>query len=155
MANQSKKNDPRFWKKWKESGAVGTIYGPDVGEAYAFFDCNATMAQITQEIPTIRNLVSTPRRLKLYLTERTLSVISPHSLDHELLEIALEALDAKRANIRYVLAARSLPNMTNRQTADELATILNQAYQSPLYQEGEEFRGEIVFEERGRYIFRE
>ena len=28
MANQSKANDPRFWKKWKESGAVGTIHGP-------------------------------------------------------------------------------------------------------------------------------
>jgi hypothetical protein len=23
--NSSKKNDPRYWKKWKESGAVGTI----------------------------------------------------------------------------------------------------------------------------------
>ena len=23
--NQSKKNDPRFWKKWRESGAVGTM----------------------------------------------------------------------------------------------------------------------------------
>jgi hypothetical protein len=25
MVNQSKVNDPRFWKKWRESGAVGTI----------------------------------------------------------------------------------------------------------------------------------
>lgn len=25
MVNQSKINDPRFWAKWKESGAVGTI----------------------------------------------------------------------------------------------------------------------------------
>lgn len=25
MSNQSKVNDPRFWKKWRESGAVGNI----------------------------------------------------------------------------------------------------------------------------------
>ena len=25
MVNQSKKNDPRFWKKWEESGAIGTM----------------------------------------------------------------------------------------------------------------------------------
>ncbi|MCD4759521.1 hypothetical protein K8R33_01385 [archaeon] len=25
MVNQSKANDPRFWKKWRDSGAVGTI----------------------------------------------------------------------------------------------------------------------------------
>ncbi|MGD9276894.1 MAG: hypothetical protein PVJ67_07015 [Candidatus Pacearchaeota archaeon] len=25
MVNQSKVNDPRFWKKWRDSGAVGTI----------------------------------------------------------------------------------------------------------------------------------
>ena len=27
MINQSKRNDPRFWKKWKASGAVGSIDG--------------------------------------------------------------------------------------------------------------------------------
>lgn len=26
MANQSQINDKRFWKKWRESGAVGTIW---------------------------------------------------------------------------------------------------------------------------------
>ena len=25
MVNQSKAKDPRFWKKWRDSGAVGTI----------------------------------------------------------------------------------------------------------------------------------
>jgi hypothetical protein len=29
MTNQSKLNDPRFWKKWRESGAVGTIEEAD------------------------------------------------------------------------------------------------------------------------------
>ncbi len=38
---------------------------------------------------------------------------------------------------------------------DEVASVLNQAYQSPLYQKGEQFRGEVVYKDRGRYIFRE
>ena len=25
MVNQSKKNNPRFWKKWEDSGAIGTV----------------------------------------------------------------------------------------------------------------------------------
>ena len=152
MTNQSKKNDQRFWKKWKESGAIGGINGRDFGEAYAFFDCDASITQIAQEIPTIRELVKTPRRLELYLAylaEGVLPLIG--SLDCELLEIAL---DADNADIKYALAARSPPNITNRQTADELASILYQAYQSPLYENGEQFRGEVVYKERGRYVSR-
>lgn len=56
MTNQSKKNDHRFWKKWKESGAIGNANGRDFGEAYAFFDCNASITQIEQEIPIIRGI---------------------------------------------------------------------------------------------------
>jgi len=44
------------------------------------------------------------------------------------------------------------PNATNNQTADELASILNQAYQSPLYEKGEIFRGIVVYKERGKYL---
>jgi|SRR3989344_289899 len=158
MTNQSKKNDPRFWKKWKESGAIGTMHGQDFGEAYAFFNCKAPLTEIAQEIPTIRALVQTPRRLELCLAERALPLFgddrnSKHaSINPELAEIALYANDT---GIKYVLAARSPPNITNRQTADELSAILNQAYQSPLYADGEEFRGEIVYKEDNHYVFRE
>jgi len=155
MVNDSKKRDSRYWDKWKASGAIGNINGPDYGEAYAFFDCKAPITQIAQEIPTIRELVKTPRRLELLLDERVMPLIGNKVLKHvdsELAEIALEADDA---NIRYVLAARSPQNVTNRQTADELAAILNQAYQSPLYADGEKFRGEIAYKDRGRDVFRD
>ena len=33
MVNQSKVNDPRFWKKWRDSGAVGTIKTTYSGES--------------------------------------------------------------------------------------------------------------------------
>ena len=49
----------------------------------------------------------------------------------------------------------SLPNKTNRETADEVASVLNQAYQSPLYGAGEPFNGEIAYEQNRSYVFRD
>ena len=69
-------------------------------------------------------------------------------------ELSQIAEGAKNAGIRYLMEATN-PNTTNHQTADEVASILNQAYQSLLYQEGEQFRGEVVYQEKGRYLFRE
>jgi hypothetical protein len=155
MVNQSKKNDPRYWKKWKESGAIGDINGRDYGEAYAFFNCKAPITQIGQELPTIMDLAQTPKRLEFCLSDEALPFLGkdcakrPYKTDRELVEIAL---DARKAGIRYVLAARCPPNITNHQTADELGAILNQAYQSPLYQEGEQFRGDVIYKEDGRYV---
>ncbi len=47
------------------------------------------------------------------------------------------------------------PNGTNRDTADKVASILNQAHQSPLYEAREPFKGAIVYEENGEYVFRD
>jgi hypothetical protein len=47
------------------------------------------------------------------------------------------------------------PNGTHKDTADEVASILNQAYQSPLYEAKEPFKGAIVYEENGGYVFRD
>jgi len=118
-----------------------------VGKAYAFFNCNASKGDIEKELPAIRECVQTPNALELSLMEGTDTLTG----DTQLLQIAREAKDT---GIRYVMEA-TYPNATNHQTADEVASILNQAYQSPLYQKGEQFRGEVVFKERGRYVFRE
>lgn len=117
------------------------------GKAYAFFNCDSSKEDIEKEIPTIRNLVQTPNALELSLMEGTDALKG----DPKLLQLAREAKDA---GIRYVMEA-TYPNATNHQTADEVASVLNQAYQSPLYQKGEQFRGEVVYQERGRYVFRE
>ena len=71
--------------------------------------------------------------------------------DAELKQIGDEA---KEADIKYVMKA-NYPTGTNLQTADELAGILNQVYQSPLFKEGEEFRGSIFYKEKGNYISRD
>ena len=119
----------------------------DIGKAYGFFDCNATKEEIEKEIPFIRECVQTPNELELQLMEGIDGVIG----DFELLNLGEEAKDA---GIKYVMIA-TYPNATNRKTADELSSIINQAYQSPLYEKGESFRGEIFFKELGKYIARD
>ena len=118
-----------------------------VGKAYAFFNCEASKEDVEKELPFIRECVETPNALELSLMEGT-DVLTG---DTQLLQIAR---DAKDAGIRYVMEG-TYPNATNHQTADEVASILNQAYQSPLYEKGEQFMGEVVYRERGKYIFRE
>lgn len=44
---------------------------------------------------------------------------------------------------------------THVQTADEVATVLNQAYNSDLYQNGEPFVGQIVYQSGNKYVFRD
>lgn len=114
------------------------------GKAYGFFDCNATKEEIQGEIPFIRKCLNTPNELELILTED----INSLNVDSDLLPIAQE-LDPK-----YVIEA-ICQDYTNEKTADELSAVLNQAYQSPLYQKGEKFMGKIVYKENEKYIFRE
>jgi hypothetical protein len=132
-----------------------------IGKAYAFFYCKASKKQIEAEIPPIRECVRTPSKLELSLTEGVYKFMGTRILgrkalvgepiDTQLRDIAKEA---KESGMRYVLEAK-YEGATNEQTADELSSILNQVYQSPLYQEGEEFRGGIVYQDMGKYIFRE
>ncbi len=128
------------------------------GKAYAFFDCRAPKYKIERELPFIRECVQTPNELELSLTEGAGAFLVKKTIDclklkgdPQLLQIAL---DATLARSNHVIEA-TCPNATNHQTADELAGILNQAYQSPLYQDKEEFRGGIVYEENGGYVERE
>ena len=133
----------------------------ETGKAYAFFNCKASKAQIGAELPTIRQCVKTPSNLELSLTEGVSKFIGTSILGREALagkpidtQLSDMALEAKESEMRYVLEAK-YEGATNRQTADEVASILNQAYQSPLYADKEEFRGAIVYQDGGKYVFRE
>lgn len=117
------------------------------GEAYGFFYCNASKQEIENELPTIRKLVKTPSQLELSLIEGMDNVRGDKRLN------AL-AQEAKGNGINYVLKATQA-NGTNGETADEVSAILNQAYQSPLYKDKEPFRGAIVYQEKGKYVFRD
>jgi len=117
-----------------------------IGKAYGFFDCQAQKETIESELPTIRNKAQTPSKLELSLIEGMDNLKG----EKDLIAIAKEA---EEGGMRYVLEA-TYPNATNKQTADELASIINQAYQSPLYNEGDPFRGAVVYKQKNRYAFR-
>ncbi len=117
-----------------------------VGEAYAAFDCRASKNAIESEMGFIRRLVMTPEELELHFEATN----SPRG-NTKLKQLANEA---RQEGLGYLIEG-NYPTATNARTADELAAVLNQAYQSPLYQTGEEFRGNIIYKEKGQYVFRE
>lgn len=117
------------------------------GNAYAFFNCNASRSEIEAELPTIRHLTRAPKDLELTLTEGVENLKG----DKKLKELAMEA---KSQGIKYVLEAK-YSGANNQEAAKELSGIMNQAYQSPLYQEGEQFSGAIVYKKRSDYKFLE
>jgi len=117
-----------------------------IGEAYAFFDCEASKEDIEKEIPLIRRVAQIPNELELRLIDE-ISL----DRDEELRQIADEARDT---GMKYIMSA-NYPNATNLKTADELGAVLNQAYQSPLFKPGDEFRGGIFYKEKGRYVPRD
>lgn len=120
------------------------------GKAYAFFNCNASADEIGAEVPTIRECTRAPKKLELALYEHA-KVFNLFQKDSALRNLARKATELGR---QYILEAKC-PGKSNRETADELAGILNQAYQSPLYQEGEPFTGGVVYRHRGKYNFRD
>lgn len=120
------------------------------GKAYAFFDCSASKNEIEAELPTVRRLAQTPNQLEISLTEE----FDKLKGDWGLVSLNSIAKHAKKMGLRYLMEA-TYPNATNKATADELAIILNQAYQSPLSQNKEPFRGEIIYKGKIRYIFRQ
>lgn len=131
-----------------------------MGKAYAFFNCNASKNEIEAELPTIRKLTQTPNQLEISLTENVNELKGDQNLlkfigqnkvypifPSKLKALIVNAQTIKMIDLRYVLKAK-YPKATNKATADELGMILNQAYQSPLYQDEEPFIGKIVYKEK-------
>ena len=116
------------------------------GQAYAFFDCDASKEIIESKMPILRRESQTPSDLELSLTDDLDSL-----KEDDLLSIVQEAKDS---GMNYLLKA-TYPNATNKKTADELATMINMMYASPLYKPGEEFSGAIVYKEKDKYVFRD
>ena len=118
----------------------------ETGKAYAFFNCNASLEEISELMPQIREVAKTPGKLELDLTEDGNSLKEG---DEKLSELLSQAKEVGR---QYVIDA-TLPEATNEQTANELSHLLNTAYNSSLYQEKEDFYGDIVYEKGGEYLF--
>ena len=118
-----------------------------VGRAYGFFQCSASKREIEAELPKLREAARTPSQLELTLIEGMDNVNVDERLDGF-------AQEEKKDGINYMLQAKG-SNLTNKGVANEVADVLNQTYQSNLYKPKESFNGDIVYEENGRYVFRE
>ncbi|MEK6894373.1 MAG: hypothetical protein AABX10_02830 [Nanoarchaeota archaeon] len=116
-----------------------------VGEAYAFFDCDASKEDIEKEIPLIRRVAQTPNELELGLLRL---------IDEMSLNVYTGLRETRDIGMKYIMKA-NYPNATNSKTADELAAVLNQIYQSPFFKPGDDFRGSIYYKEKGKYISRD
>lgn len=115
-----------------------------IGEAYGFFDCNAPKEEIQAELPIIRKIVNSPSQLEISLVRGMDNIMG----DKRLTALAQEAEQKGR---NYMLQATY--NGTHKDAADEVASILNQAYQSHLYRAKEKFNGAIAYEEKGKYKY--
>ncbi len=117
------------------------------GKAYAFFGCRATKDQIEGQLPLIRGLSQAPENLQL-----TLYGIDNFGGD---IEFSRFITPAKKRGNEYVLEA-AYPAATNEETADNLAAIMNNLYSgSPLFEKGDEYRGEIVYKKGDKFMLRD
>lgn len=114
-----------------------------IGKAYGFFDCEASKEDIEGLLPTIRDYAKVPSELKHYLVEGMENLGDVPDSVYEF---------GNKHGFKYALRAE-LPGASNRDTASEVGHILNQTYQSPLFKEGDSFRGEVVHEDGGNLVF--
>jgi len=143
-----------------------TARSDEAGVAYAFFDSPETREIIEKNLPMIRSMeyAQTPEELELTLSEGREGLTLDNKLTREL-SIPRDyrvipqgtGVDSPElrplADTRYVLQAR-YPGATNEQAASELADITN--FISWLDQRpGAHFRGAVLYEDKGRYVFRE
>ena len=153
----------------------------NTGQAYGYFDCNASARDIEEIIPNVREEVNTPSGLELSLVEspngiqrepiRNVANSQAFQIEYDAVAQAIKTgrveeylprfnrfaqlIDiAKGTGAKYMLSAK-LPGATDEQTADELSRVMIQMYQSPLYEENEPFRGEIVYQKGNDFYFRD
>lgn len=121
-----------------ETIKLGTETFAFKGIAYAFFNCRSGEKRINSFLPQIRELQQVPETVELTLSKP--GDITARK-DKGLKAIVKEALQYR---IKYVMTATFL-GKTNEDAANELVAVINQAYLSPLFKEGEKFVGRIYY----------
>lgn len=159
MVNQSKKNDPRDWRKWRECGSVGNISGPLAGVAYAFFDSGASRSDIEElAVNEAKRVVRREGhgKLEVFLTE--VKDIKEEQ-DPELYDFIQtnhiystfpsncrdQMKDAKpimMTDLKYALVA-TRHGKTDKKAANYLGNVMDDVYQE--YEAGKPFNAAIVY----------
>jgi len=145
MVNESKKGDQRYWKKWRDSGAVGNINGRYIeGKAYAIIGLEASKEQIEEELPRARMAAETPSELEISVREVS-DLMNDKSTDPKLVRcigqnfvypikpgkylgpIQVKTEIKPMSKVNYVLEAK-YPNADNGQAASEITDVTNYLY---------------------------
>jgi hypothetical protein len=140
-------------------------HSDEPGVAYAFFDSSETREVIERNLPMIREkYAKTPAELELSLSEGREGLTLDDKLQREIniprdyrvipRGTGVDSPESRPlADTKYVLQAR-YPGASNEKAADELAQIVN--FVSWLDQSHQPvFRGAVLFEKEGHYVFRE
>jgi len=114
-------------------------------KAYVFFYCPASAEDINAALPSIREQAETPSDLELQLIEGMENVNG----SQELKDIAAQA---KELGMRCAFSAY-IPGKTVSKAADELNTLLNYAYTTPLFSNGGKNSGTVFLVENGKVTF--
>lgn len=99
-------------------------------KAYAFFEGPSDQELFRRQIPKIRSAVKTPNSVSTTLSRDLYNI-----RDRAIARVARAAEDA---GMNYTMV------VDGRDASDDAVALLNQAYNSDLYREGSEFRGEVV-----------
>lgn len=128
------------------------------GEAYLFFKCNAAPDEISDIIQDpnpekfdVRKATKVPEEMELNLNE--LESLDVSNYDKSFKEIYKEA---KEVGMNYSLVGR-LPGADNCETADIVADVFNQLFNTSLYENGEipEYGLFYKDENTNEYVFRD
>jgi hypothetical protein len=116
-----------------------------VGKAYLFFECSYSKEEVINEINNIISSSDIPNKLELSLIDG-LDKINNQSLLYQILK------DAKDKAMNYIFEG-TYPNLTNKDTANELRIILNLLLISRINSDDNTIKSEIVYQDSGKYVF--
>ncbi len=135
---------------------------PAVGEAYAFFDCDASEDDLKKVMLGIEKDPETPKGLELTVQEGTSGLELDERLveamqcpgdyrimTHEMFEKEPKKKEAPTSSLKYSLVVKC-PGLSNQKTAERTGNVLD--YVRTLNENPDLFNCALVYEEKGEYI---
>jgi hypothetical protein len=159
MVNQSKKNDERSWRKWREYGSVGNINGRSIGEAYAFFDSDTSESYLKEFMQDL--VANSQKGLELTVQEgvsgirfdEKLAKAIQHPDDYRIMTHDRRMKEPKKeekpaSSLKYSLVTKC-PGLSNEDTAKRTGNIID--YIRTLNNDSDFFRCALVYEKNDEY----
>jgi|SRR3989344_1967234 len=155
----NKRDDSRFWRKWRENGAVGDINGSAAGAAYAFFDSSASPKDIAELAVTEARRIAKRKPktlLEIDLTEvkdikeeqnpelydflqrGSIYPIFPSSCKNQM----KDAKPVRLADLKYAISVKR-HRSTDERAANYLGNVMSDVYQQ--FERDKPFNSAVVY----------